>query len=93
MRSIVEQIGETLAKERGGEYGFLCIWRKKGDPLDDGSCVRNCSVEDWLGRPENQVGTWLIDGGWGGPPGPIYVRWNEDSEEWENGGFCGRKFA
>jgi hypothetical protein len=88
MRSIEEQIGATLANEDGGELGLVCIWREG----DNGCVARKCTVKDWLSRPENQSGTWLIDGGWGGPPGPIHVRWAETRQEWENGGFCGRKF-
>jgi hypothetical protein len=93
-RTIEEQIGKTLAIEDGGAFGFVCIWRKPGDPLDDGSDhARTCTVGEFLSLPENQKGTWLIDGGWGGPPGPIHVRWNKNTSEWENGGFVGRNFA
>lgn len=93
MKNIEQQIGERLANERGGAFGFVCIWRKKGDPLDDGGeNNRNCSVGEFLSRPENQSGLWLIDGGWGYPPGPVHVKWNEITMEWENGGFLGRKF-
>ena len=91
MRPIADQIGETLANEKGmpdSEGWFVCVWRK--DDHSDSS--RRCTVGEFLSRPENQRGTWLIDGGWGGPPGPIHVRWNEATNEWENGGYCGRKF-
>lgn len=94
MKPIAQQIGASLAREDGGGKGFVCIWRRKGDPLDDDSDHdRHCTVGEFLSRPENQRGVWLIDGGWGGPPGPIHVRWNEQTNEWENGGFCGRFFA
>ena len=93
MRSIEQQIGEQLAYERGGGFGFVCIWRKRGDPLDDGSeHSRKVSVGEFLSNPNNQMGTWLIDGGWGGPPGPIHVRWNDKIGEWEHGGFNGLNF-
>ncbi|EPC6068888.1 hypothetical protein M8U49_06850 [Enterobacter hormaechei] len=86
MKTIFEQLGENLANENGGGYGFVCIWRKKGDPLDDGSNhARHCSVGEFLSIQENQKGEWLIDGGWGAPPGAIRVRWNELKEEWEVG--------
>jgi len=94
MKTIQEQIGDTLASENGGAFGFVCIFRKKGDPLDDGADhARKCTVAEFLSEPKNQAGTWLIDGGWGGPPGPIHVRWNETTSEFENGGFCGRLLA
>lgn len=93
MKAIEDQIGAALANERGGSFGFVCIWRKKDDPLNDGSDhARKCSVGEFLSMPDNQKGTWFIDGGWGGPPGAIHVRWNEKTSEWENGGFCGRLF-
>ena len=93
VRSIAQQIGDSLANESGNGFGFVCIWRKRGDPLEDGDdYARQCSVGEFLSRPENQRGTWLIDGGWGGPPGAIHVRWNESEQEWENGGYGGRKF-
>lgn len=43
------------------------------------------TVGEWLSRPENQGGTWLIDGGWGGPPGPLRV-------DWANGAWVSRGF-
>lgn len=93
MKTIEQQIGERLANERGGIFGFVGIWREKGDPLDDGKeCYRYCSVGEFLSKEENKKGTWCIDGGWGYPPGPIHVRWNEITMEWENGGFLGCKF-
>jgi len=85
---IEEQIGKTLADEGGGEYGFVCIWRIG----DNSNSSRECTVKEFLSRPDNQNGTWLIDGGWGGPPGPIHVRWNGELNKWENGGFCGNGF-
>ena len=93
MRSIEKQIGETLANESGGSFGFVCIWRKRGDSLDDGSDhARKCTVKEYLAKSKNQNGLWLIDGGWCGPPGPIHVRWNNKKQEWENGSFLGKLF-
>lgn len=93
MRTINEQIGEALAKEDGGGYGFVCIWRKKeDDPNKEHDRAFKGTVGEFLMKPENQKGTWLIDGGWGGPPGAIHVRWNDRKKEWENGGYCGRGF-
>ena len=88
MKSIEEQIGEKLANETGMRGIGVSICRRG----INSKCVK-CSVAEFLMRHENQSGMWLIDGGWGGPPGPIVVRWNDEANEWENGGFCGRKFT
>lgn len=45
------------------------------------------TVGEFLSNPINQYGLWLIDGGWGGPPGPRAVRW--DGTRWEDLGFRG----
>lgn len=85
---VLRNLSDTLINENGGAFGFVCIWRK-GDHSDS---ARTCSVGEWLSRPENQSGTWLIDGGWGGPPGPLHVRWDAAQQAWESGGFCGHRF-
>ncbi len=90
MSDVLKKLHPTLIAENGGGFGFVCIWRM---PRDGSDSARKCTVGDWLSRPENQSGTWLIDGGWGGPPGPIHVRWNEADQAWDNGGYCGRGFA
>ena len=93
MRSISEQIGFTLANENGLGIG-VAIWRKSNDALrhEEPKELVRTTVGEFLSKPENQKGLWLIDGGWGGPPGPIHVRWNDKTQEWENGGFCGHRF-
>jgi hypothetical protein len=88
MNDVLRNLPKVLVDERGGGFGFVCIWRSG----DHGASGRKCSVGEWLSNPDNQSGAWLIDGGWGGPPGPIHVRWNEEQKAWENGGFCGRGF-
>lgn len=53
MKTIEHQIGKTLADEHGGGFGFVCIWRKEGDALDDGSNhARRYSVKEFLSKPE-----------------------------------------
>jgi len=84
--SVLREISETLQAERG-MGGGVCIWRK--DRSEDHFWP--ATVGEFLSNPARQSGTWLIDGGWGGPPGPIHVRWN--GEYWENGGFCGGRFS
>jgi hypothetical protein len=84
----LRKLSHTLIKENGSGFGSVCIFRNG----DTGDSERRCTVGEFLSKPENQSGTWLIDGGWGGPPGPIHVRWNEAEMCWENGGYCGRLF-
>lgn len=86
----LSQLPKSLIAENGGAFGFVCIWRTDR-PAGESSARYGISVGDWLSQPENQSGTWLIDGGWGGPPGPVHVRW--DGDKWINGGYCGVKFA
>lgn len=86
--SALKKLPETLINEKGMPNIGVSIWRAG----DNGDTCRKCTVGEWLLIPENQSGTWRIDGGWGGPPGPIHVRWNESEQCWENGGFCGRNF-
>lgn len=91
--NIEQQIGKTLANENGGGLGYVCIWRKKSDdPKSEHDYTWKRTVAEFLSIPQNQSGTWLIDGGWGSPPGPVHVRWNELTKSWENGGFCGNLF-
>ena len=86
--SVCARLNATLRAENGAGFGFVCIWRRKGDPLDDGTDhARKCTVEEWLSKPENFGGEWYIDGGWGGPPGPIKVRWDAAAKQWVNCGF------
>ena len=65
-------LGETLSNERGMPGVGVYIWRPD---RTEKHCVQT-SVGEFLSRPENQSGIWLIDGGWGGPPGTIHVQWN-----------------
>jgi hypothetical protein len=67
-------LSKDLRNENGGDhYGFVAISRP--GQIDDGCYRYGVSVEQFLSEPENFGGTWLIDGGWGGPPGPIRVDW------------------
>jgi hypothetical protein len=82
-----KEIPPSVLAENGGGFGFVCIWQE-GQPQPHARY--SVTVEQWLSNPENQHGTWFIDGGWGGPPGAIHVRWN--GSRWEYGGYCGRLF-
>ncbi len=84
-RSTLGRLPERLIAEDGLGFGFVAIWRP-----GETAGYRECCVGEFLARPENQSGTWLIDGGWGGPPGPIHVRW--DGRAWECGGYCGQQY-
>ena len=79
-------LGETLFNETGMPPIGVAIKRDGGD-----SNFVQESVGLFLSKEENQSGTWRIDGGWGGPPGPIVVKWDPDAKVWINGGFCGRR--
>lgn len=92
--SILRDIPPTLAQEAGypvgGDPRPFCSIRRADDREERGTYQPGMTVGEFLSDPANQSGTWLIDGGWGGPPGPIHVRWN--GEYWENGGYCGYRF-
>lgn len=45
-----------------------------------------CNIGDFLRRPENQSGMWLIDAGNGTPPGAFTLVWGKD-EYWKFIGF------
>lgn len=80
-------LGNSLVEETGMPGVGVNIWRRGEGrwPLWRGT------VGAFLSRPEYQNGTWLIDGGWGGPPGPIEVDWVDG--RWVNQGYCGRRRA
>lgn len=83
-------LNETILAERGyyeainGVCGYagLNIWRPD---LSEKHVFRGKSVGEFLSDASNQSGAWLIDVGWGGPSGPIRVRWVDG--EWVNDGF------
>ena len=66
----LRNLPKALINENGGAFGFVCIWRSPKDGSDES---RKCTVGEFLSKQENQSGSWFIDGGWGGPPGPIRV--------------------
>lgn len=74
---------DDLINENGGGFGFVLIWRHESKD----SSARKCTVGEFLSRPENQIGTWLIDGGCGPPLGPIEVDWDDARKCWVNRGF------
>lgn len=86
MSDVLREISETLRDETG-MGGGVCIWRKDRSEV----YFHPGTVADFLLDHSHQSGEWCIDGGWGGPPGPIVVRWHVDGY-WENGGFCGGRF-
>lgn len=81
--SALNKLPQTLIDERGMPGIGVSITRRG----QKSGGMQRCSVGEFLSLPENQSGGWLIDGGWGGPPGPIYVHW--DNGVWVNWGFCG----
>lgn len=80
MSDALSGLPKTLIEERGMPSLGVAIWRK-----GENSDLVTTTVGEFLSRTENQSGRWLIDGGWGGPPGPIAVEWREG--KWINLGF------
>jgi hypothetical protein len=82
-------LSNNLRNENGGNYGFVVIGRPyRITDLDADDCYRyGVNVEQFLSKPENFGGTWLIDGGWGGPPGPIRVDWLARELRWQCRGY------
>jgi hypothetical protein len=78
---VLRAVPRSLLNERGWG-GALCIWRPVGGVE---FVLSGSSVREFLLKPEHQSGTWLIDGGWGAPPGPLFVRWENDA--WTYGGY------
>jgi hypothetical protein len=77
-------LSEELRNEDGGLFRFVAIGRPG---QTDDCCRRGVNVEQFLSEPENFGGTWLIDGGWGGPPGPIRVDWLASESRWQCRGY------
>jgi hypothetical protein len=78
-------LSQGLRDENGGFYGFVMIWRR-GQSIREGY-RRGVTVEQFLSHPDNLSGSWLIDGGWGGPPGPLRVDWLDEEFRWECKGY------
>lgn len=81
----LSSLSKKIVEERGMPGVGVAIWRR-GEDRDD---MWRGSVGEFLGRPDRQWGTWLIDGGWGGPPGPREVDWIEG--EWIDQGYLGEE--
>lgn len=78
------QLRKQLIEEAGLGCFSVAIWRRGHNPL-----MWDGTVGEFLERSDNQSGTWLIDGGWGGPPGPIEVDWIDG--EWIDQGHLGER--
>ena len=76
---------QGLRSEDGGSFGCVAIFRpgQKGK----GIYHHGITVDEFLSRPSNFGGTWLIDGGWGGPPGPVRVDWVDEESRWTCKGY------
>lgn len=74
----------SLKDEAGMLGSGVAIWRRGEE-----CTMWHATVGEFLDRPDTQGGTWLIDGGWGGPPGPLEVDWIDGV--WINQGFLGER--
>jgi hypothetical protein len=81
---VCARLPESLRRESGSPSIGVALWRPDR-PLGEPAKWHVGTVEEFLSRPENQSGIWLIDGGWGGPPGPLTVAWT--GKDWENCGW------
>jgi hypothetical protein len=81
MAPVTAKVPERLRDERGMPGIGVSIWRRDRSV----EVLHTGTVEEFLLRPENQSGRWLIDGGWGGPPGPLVVDWIDG--EWVSRGW------
>ena len=70
---VTADLPANLRTERGMPGVGVAIWRKG----QHDNVMQTCTVGEFLSRPENCSGEWLIDGGWGGPPGPLLVKWGD----------------
>jgi hypothetical protein len=78
-------LSQDLCSENGGSFGLVAIFRP--GQLGDSVYRRGVTVEQFLCQPENFGGSWLIDGGWGGPPGPVRVDWLDSKSRWMCRGY------
>ncbi|AMV30785.1 hypothetical protein VN12_01625 [Pirellula sp. SH-Sr6A] len=82
-RTIEEQIGEELANQRGGSLSILNFSRPYCD-TSDSKVQHTGSVADFLMVPKNQSGAWVIEISHQESPSQVAVRWNDETQEWEN---------
>lgn len=83
---IEKQIGHQLANERGMPGVGVAIWAKD-------HCIKEVYFQGTVGEfllTASRNVVWCIDGGWGGPPGPIFVKFIDGA--WSNGGFLGARW-
>lgn len=80
--SAIRKLSDALLDTNKGLGLHVCIWRP-----DKSVDAKTKSLRDFLAKEENYGGDWHIDGGWGGPPGPIKVSWDDDESCWINKGF------
>lgn len=81
MSDTIGHLPGNLRDERGMPGSGVAIWR----PDSSADVMWKGTVGEFLSDPANQSGRWLIDGGWGGPPGALAVDWN--GYEWRSMGF------
>jgi hypothetical protein len=83
VKKCLDRLSERLINEKGMTNIGTAIWRL--DKSQD--LMIKQTVGEFLSQPENQSGDWYIDGGWGGPPGPVMVHWDPLFKQWISFGF------
>ncbi len=81
MNNVLRKLSEQLINDKGMPNVGMAIWRDKE------KTNYTTSIGEFLSLAENLGGYWLIDGGWGGPPGPILVIWDHRDNTWRSLGF------
>lgn len=86
-KRLMDECGKCFdVSKQQHEIRGVFIWRQgESETLANPRTRKMVTVGEFLGRPDNQSGSWLIDAGWGGPPGPIRVRWVDG--DWVYDGF------
>lgn len=80
----LERLDERLINEKGmPSVGFFMGREDHSQEF----MIKDSTVGEFLSRTENQNGDWFLDGGWGGPPGPIMLHWDELFQQWISFGY------
>lgn len=80
---LTDNIPKQILEEKGMPSVGVCFWREdRREPTKTAK-----SVKEFLEDPANQKGFWLMDGGWGGPPGPVVLKYHRFMGVWTFHGY------